>query len=297
MTTNVNPDSIVVGTDGSVDADRAVAWAAEQAQLERRRLVVVSAISTMGQSSTAGIGGTLFIRIDELLHKAQAVADRGAALALQHRPGISVEAVALPGDARSVLADLSSDAHLVVVGSRGRGLIGSKLLGSVSVSLSKHSQCPVVVCRPEGESAAQRGIAVGADGTPASLPIVEFAFRQASLHARPLTVLHCTPSTLAIAEGVPTDPGVDVDLEMSRLVLAESVAGFREEYPDVQVSFKISRGSASDCLAAIAEVHDLVVIGRRPSDSVARRLSGAVSTSVLEHAHSNVAVVPEARAS
>ena len=40
----VAANSIVVATDGSDDADRAVHWAAEQAFLERRPLTVVTAV-------------------------------------------------------------------------------------------------------------------------------------------------------------------------------------------------------------------------------------------------------------
>jgi nucleotide-binding universal stress UspA family protein len=60
--------------------------------------------------------------------------------------------VAVVEDVRSAhpvnaLSDASTRADLVVVGSRGMGLIGSALLGSVSRGVLHHAHCPVAVVR------------------------------------------------------------------------------------------------------------------------------------------------------
>lgn len=292
--TKIEPGSIVIGTDGSPDAARAVAWATEQAALERRPLVVVSAAREVPALVAAGPGATYTFPTEEILESARAIADEAVTLAKGHRPGVTVSGLAALGDPRTVLVDLTHEAHLLVLGSRGRGPLGSKLLGSVGAAVSKHASCPVVVCRPGPDGARTRGVAVGADGTAESLPVVDFAFRQAALHSLPLSVVHCfwdvraSVDDPAIASA--DEPGVDEQ----QLLLAESVAGFRERYPEVDVTLTTARGSADDCLSALADAHDLVVVGRHPVHGVARRLMGAVSTSVLERSHTTVAVVPEA---
>ncbi len=48
-------------------------------------------------------------------------------------------------DPRTVLLDLGKRAAMIVVGSRGRGPIAGLLLGWVSVLVSRHASCPVVV--------------------------------------------------------------------------------------------------------------------------------------------------------
>ena len=122
-------------------------WAAEQAQLEHRPLVAVSAAEWDNASAwLEGDGGGPVA--EAVLANARAVADAAVALAQRKRPTVVARPLAVPGDPRVALADLSEDAHLVVMGSRGRGPLRSMLLGSVSSGVTKYATCPVVVCRP-----------------------------------------------------------------------------------------------------------------------------------------------------
>lgn len=292
--TTIPAGSIVVGADGSRDADRAVHWAAEQAALERRPLVMLSVASETPALVAAGPGAAYAYPAEGLIDGALAVAREAAVLAVRHRPGITVESVAVLGNARSALTDLTSDTHLLVLGSRGRGPLRTKLLGSVSTSVTRNATCPVVVCRPGTDLRVKKGVLVGADGTAESLPVIDFAFRQASLRSQPLTIVHTVHDVVAAVVPAHLASDTEPELASQRLLLAETLAGFGERYPEVRVSTHVARGFAEEALAAIADAHNLVVIGRHPMDSIARRLSGAVATAVLERSHTHIAVVPEA---
>ena len=274
MNEQIDSGSIVVAVDGSDHAERAVHWAADQASLEKRRLVVV----------IAGDGD-------------RSIADDSVALARRLHPELDVQALTRPGDPRRVLLDLTSQARLLVMGSRGRGTLKSMLLGSVSTAVSAHAACPVVVCRPTTAQRVERGVIVGADGTQESLPVIEFAFQQASLRGLPLTVLHCFWDAAAAAAGYRKPAGAvldDGDLEDLRQLLAESVAGFTERYPDVPVTLSVRHGLVDEALSPRGEACDLIVVGRHHEDALSRVLAGSVATAVLERARATVAVVPEA---
>lgn len=296
MTTQhrITPGSIVVAVDGSKHSARAVQWAAEQAELEQRPLVVVNAAG-VGDIRTAvwvGVEGTRPYAQPDLLHSSRAIVGDAAELARGISPGLSIVSLPVIGDPRQVLVDLSPRAHLIVMGARGRGVFRSMLLGSVSVAVSKHADCPVVVCRPIPAEAVSHGVVVGADGTAESLPVIEFAFRQASFRGLRLTVLHCFWDIVAAVSGVQavaTGEEVQEDL----LLLSESVAGLSEKYPDVEVSLRLAHGLVDEGLAAFAEQWGLVVVGRHPIHSLSRVLSGSLAISVVERAHGTVVVVPE----
>jgi nucleotide-binding universal stress UspA family protein len=294
----IEPGSIVVGVDGSRHAARAVRWAAEQARLEQRRLVVVAAagvpsvqdVGWNGAIAAAGPDGETHV-VSSVRH----VAEEAVELAQSEAPGIEVTPLAVIGDPREVLAELSDTAHLLVVGSRGRGTVRTLLLGSVSAALVKMSSCPVVVCRPKSERKGA-GVIVGVDGSEESLPIIEFAFAQASLRSQALTVVHCFWDAVAAAAGFREASGEianEPELEQLKVLVAESIAGFREKYPDVKVSTMLRHGLVDEALTRRDSAWDLVVVGRHPMTGLRRALSGSIANAVVERAHTNVAVVPE----
>lgn len=171
------------------------------------------------------------------------------------------------------------------------------LLGSVSAEVSTHAECPVVVCRPMTGDQHTHGVVVGADGTLESLPVIEFAYRQAALRELPLTVLHSYwDAAVAVAQYREASGQAveEPELEDLRSVLATSVAGLAEVYPGVQVTFVLKHGFADEALTPSGKSWDLIVVGRHPKSSVDRLLTGSISRSVLERASSTVAVVPEA---
>lgn len=297
MTTTINPSSVVVATDGSEDAVRAVHWAAEQASLERRPLVVVTATgaSQVPASAWGGYGAGYAPSVDDLVAAARPIAEEALALAQQLRPGLDTSAEVLVGDPRHVLVELSRQAHLLVLGSRGRGTFRSKLLGSVSTAVSRDAACPVFVCRPLSEQEApSRGILVGADGTSESLPVIEFAYHQASLLGLPLTVVHCVWDQVAALLGPGLVSPREEGLEEQRLVLSESIAGMSSKYPEVTTELRLGRGLAEEFLATDTGGWNLLVVGRHPVDTLLRLVTGSVAIAVIEHARTTVAVVPEA---
>ncbi|MET0524747.1 MAG: universal stress protein [Nocardioides sp.] len=294
----MTPGSIVVGVDGSEHAARAVQWAVEQAGFENRPLVVVNAA---GQGDVLGAAWADAARTypygpSDILSGSRAIVDDAIELARSIRSDLTIVPMPLVGDPRQALVDLSSHAHLIVVGSRGRGTFRSMLLGSVSASVSRSAACPVIVCRPAAAGPLTHGVAVGADGTPESLSVIEFAFQQASFRDLPLTVVHCFWDAAAAAEGVAELPRGEESPESQadlRLLLSQSIAGLSEKYPDVEVTLRLTHGLVDEGLAAMTEGASLVVVGRHPRQGLSRVLSVAVATAVVERAHCPVAVVPE----
>ena len=284
--------AIVVGIDGSESSDRALTWAAGEAALDHRPLVLVHAIGGLGTPGTVWL-----TEGDPMVTKMRAVGEDLLAAASQQlvgrHPSVQVHTRVVTDDARKAILDLANQAWMVVLGSRGRGTVRSLLLGSVSAAVARHATCPVVVVRPHHPGTVRRGVLVGADGTAASLATLEFAYREASVRQLPLTVMHCVDDVLAqmtSAHLVPTD---DPALEGARLLLAESVAGMSEKYPDVPVHLELCRGAAAHALSTAADTMNLLVVGRRHAGALSRLVTGDVSGYLVEHARTVVVVVPE----
>jgi len=130
---------IVVGADGSVTADGAVAFAVARAAATGAPLRVVCATN---EDFTATIP-------EERLRRERAeVAERAAADLAATFPSVPAEVEQVDGTADRALIDASASAALVVVGSHGRGATRGLVLGSVSQAVIRGARCPVAVIGP-----------------------------------------------------------------------------------------------------------------------------------------------------
>ncbi|GAB3779599.1 universal stress protein [Nocardioides ungokensis] len=288
--------TVVVGVDGSRSADQALDWAAEEASLEHRPLTLVHALGPLGTSGTAWLdqaGVNQRDILDAMRADGQSLLDTARVRVARKAPDVEVHEVLRLVDPREALLDLSHEAAALVLGSRGRGPVRSLVLGSVSVGVSRHASCPVVILRPHNQGVVRRGVLVGADGTERSRASLEFAYRQASLRRLPLTVMHCFWDAQGATSGAHTIPDSAEGYDDQRLLLAESVSGMTEKFPDVHVHTELARGLADDCLVRASARMELVVVGFHHSGTVSGLVYGSVASTVLEHASCVVAVVPE----
>lgn len=286
--------SIVVGIDGSLHSDQALAWAADQAALEGRALTIVHAVRPLGfpaAGTFVSTGVDYGALADALLAAGRELLDEAGARVAEDHPDLAVLDVLSSGDARNELVDLSHGAAMVVIGSRGLGPVASLLLGSVGVTVCKHAVSPVVVCRPRTSlSPPQVGILVGVDGTAQSLPAAEFAFRMAAQRHSPLTVLHSCWTPAAV--GAMSQGSSGPELTDQRALVADSVTGLAEKFPDVSVELRLEHGFADRHLVEASHDHDLVVVGHQPISPLRDLVYGSLAPAVIENAVCTVAVVP-----
>ncbi|KAK3007964.1 hypothetical protein RJ639_014052, partial [Escallonia herrerae] len=67
---------------------------------------------------------------------------------------VKAETLILEGDPKDMICDAANEMHVdvLVVGSRGHGMIKRALLGSVSDYCAHHVKCPTLIVKPPKES-------------------------------------------------------------------------------------------------------------------------------------------------
>ncbi|MFH8520027.1 universal stress protein [Streptomyces gelaticus] len=287
---------VVVGMDGSEGSLRALDWAATEAARSRLPLRIVHA-SLWERYEGLRPG------LDDDHPGEQALAEHLVASARDRvrdlRPEVVVVADVQPEDPVAALVRESHKASLVVLGSRGRGRIAGMLLGSVGLSLTGRSHCPVVVVpavRP-GARAEPGRVVVGIGDAAAPSAAAVFALAQAAARHGELVAVRAWRRPTHELLTHPPLPGTPASPQRRRAEEhLEEVLGALTGGDDsgTVVHRSVAQGPAHQVLIEAAEGAELLVVGARRSSGRHGLQLGPVNHAVLHYTPCPVAVVPEA---
>ncbi|MFC8277977.1 universal stress protein [Streptomyces sp. NPDC057271] len=275
---------ILLGVDPREQSVPALVWASDEAVRRGMALRLVVAVPPAHEGLRHdGTAHQSALRI-----RAESAIANAEDLARELHGGLRIATERVNGVPASVLRDRAAHAALVVVGSRRLGRAAEVLSeSSVVVPLTARAACPVVVVRvPEHTAVHHPTLVVGVDGSESSQAAVAFAVEEASLReARVRAVWVWPPSLFA------HDDGGEALAERRRL-LAESVAGWAERYPDVVVSQEVLRGHPVEQLALASQESLALIVGRRGRGGYSGMRLGSTVHGLLHRAMCPVITVP-----
>jgi nucleotide-binding universal stress UspA family protein len=151
------PVRLVIGNDGSTEADAVIHAVAARSWPEKTEAEIVSAVQTLVPATTTALEANTFLQepaytvICEVDDRERArLRNVGTASAdLLRHAGLKATSSVLDGDPRElILAEAEvSNADTIFVGARGLGRMDRLLLGSVSNHIVSHAHCTVEVVR------------------------------------------------------------------------------------------------------------------------------------------------------
>lgn len=276
---------IVVGYDGSEDAELALSWAIRTARGERAGIEVVHALP-------AGPWELAYTTVDVATQRNRAAELLAQAARRIEGSGVPVRTEIASAPAAGALIEAAEDAVMIVVGSRGHSRFSELMIGSVSQHTARHARCPVVVVRPPADPRAER-VVVGVDWSPESAKAVGFAFDMAAQHQAPLVAVHAFRSELPPRAGGRHNHARSV-AELSagqERLLTDTTEAWREKYPDVSLTKEAIPVGARQVLRDMSSRAALLVLGARGSGAFSGMRLGSVVDAMLHHARCPVAIV------
>ena len=279
MSTQPSQGAVVVGLDGSQQSLLALDWAIDAALAEGRPLHLLHAHGRRGANEEGA-------RILSVARERATVVGRSLT--------VSQEDVA--GSGESALIAASRRAALVCVGAHGRGGVVAAILGSTARAVTASALCPIAVVPPRAEGGElTRRVVVGVDETSGSHDAVGYAFAQADLRQLRLTAVHSWHASDRVGFSVTGSPSAKWQLEIGNeeAAVAESLAGWCEKYPDVEVSRVSIRKPPAPAILAAAEDADLIVLGSRHPRPSPDLVGSPTVRRVLAGATCPVVVVPQ----
>lgn len=286
--------NILVGVDGSHEALQAAEWAAARAKINNAQLQIVCAYALPSYTAASMESGFAVIDNDAIRASAQTVVDE----ALTHlaKLGYQAEGRVEPGDPTAVLVQLSQQADLIVVGTRGTGGFADRLLGATSSALAAYSRCPVVVVparSADRQFTPVQKIVIGVDGSSRSRKSLRRAIEEAALWGAQLTAVDAVPmaSSAGVLAWLPATVDResilrDVRDELKAICAAETAGS------GVEIHAHALDGNPAALLTEFSTAVELVVVGTRGRGGFAGVLMGSTSQSVLAHSTCPVLVVP-----
>jgi len=272
---------ILVATDFSEHADRALAWAAALAKRFNAELELVTSVFVVPLAA----GPHSYGIPPDYLRNVREQADRhlDEVAARFAREGIRVECTVLHEDPSSGVCAraVETQADLVAIGTRGRGGLAHVLLGSVAERTARLARCPVLALHAGSpQPRPLRTLIVPMDYSPAALAALAFA-RTLLEPGGELLLLHAIAPVLSA--GAPERPLEDPRAEQWARAEFEKLRG---SLAGVNARLTIRYGAPDAAvIEAAAEVSaDAIVMGTRGRTGIAHALLGSVAERVLRRA-------------
>ncbi|MEU1473953.1 universal stress protein [Streptomyces sp. NPDC005760] len=284
---------IVVGVDGSEPSLRAVDWAADEAAVRGLPLRLVYA-SLWERYEGTSLAEDL-AKPDEQV-RAEDIVDNAARRAHRRHPELDVRVAVLAEEPEYALVRESRSASALVTGTRGRSGLAEALLGSVSLTVAGHAQCPMIVVRGNHDNQARTGthgrVVVGVGEKPAGSAAVRFAFEEARRRGVPVEAVRAWRWPAHETTDHPLMSGEPARLHEQQA--AEALETALQDVPaDVEAHRRTVEGPTRTVLVDASRDADLLIVGAKRRPGHYGLQPGRVAHGVLHHSTCPVVIVPE----
>jgi len=283
------PHLLVVGVDGSDDADRAIRYAAAELNRRTGRLRLVHVVpETVPMAALMPLYGS--DTLEEVGREILAVAERRARGLVADE--VRIETVLAHGPRHAALLAHVRDATLVVLGRRP-SLIARIRTGSMSAAVAGRASCPVVAVPEQWDGTERHGRVVAAvDESEVSTVVLRAGLAEAADRRAELVVLHAWRPAAPYESVLAGGRSALFWQRQAEPVIRAMLAAVLADHPEVLVTVDLRYERTADALVAVGREADLLLLGRRGDATLVGPGLGSRSRALLRAGVCPVEVVP-----
>ncbi|NMM87385.1 universal stress protein [Rhodococcus sp. SRB_17] len=287
---------IVAGIDGSASAVNAARWAASAARQFDEPLRLTHIMPGRPKSPSVVVTDEEMFDHHTRADGAKLLDEAENAIRDDHTD-VTIERSLVAGTPATTLVELSKSARILALGQAATTEMQSVFLGSDAIRIVNRAHCPVAVFRGSSDHAVadKRPIVVGVDGSKLSELAIVHAFEFAAFLGAPLVAVHTWDDSASLGGYSEarrfTDWGPYEEHENA--LLAESLAGMCDKYPEVEVTRSVQRSGPMKALLEHSSEAQLVVVGSHGRSPFLASIVGSTSQSLIHHAQCPVLVCRE----
>jgi nucleotide-binding universal stress UspA family protein len=285
----MNSVPVVVGVDETPDARTAVLWAAHEASLAHTSLLIVHSPDQPAAATPAGLLSSALRACDDL---GRSVLDSSAALACAAQPEIAVNVLLSHAEPAQALIDVSTQAQLVVLGSRRTATGEMSLMTSKRLLVSAHAHCPVMLLGPVSTFSSSQGVsrvAVGVADTLAGRAALAYASAEAVRRNVPLELVRLDREPAMVAAA--TSQQRQDSARYPNSALDNQASRISRQFPSLSVVTTSAFGDPVEMLPHYSGGSTILVLGCHHTDDHWSTRLGPVATSVAHRNRGAVVVV------
>ncbi|MDQ7991890.1 MAG: universal stress protein [Propionicimonas sp.] len=284
------PARVIVGYDGSEDAEAALRYGVTEAVSRDAELVLVNAVDDMVLNSAWGVVFDPETIRSSAMDLLAAGVERATGLGL---PVDRIRNAVELGNPAAVLSRHSEAASLIVLGRRSVAEGERAFVGSTAVGVVGTSHCPVIVVGADHQQRTERAglIGVGVNTAAKGALALEWALEECEAHGGEVVVVSVAKAAsgrLFRSGAIPPELQAEL-VEVTRTRIEEMIRPLAQAHPGVPVGLEVSYGSPVDLLVARTDDLDLIVVEVQtsfPTYSV-----GGVTRGLLTHARCPVGTI------
>jgi len=287
MTSVATP--IIVGVDGTIVAHHAARWAGALAHHLGAPLQIVHAMSHGGLQFSDVMAAVAAASVSAQREAAPMILKTAEEAVRRDHPDLDISTVALDEPVDDALKALSRNARLLVLGCDDVSPGAALLVGSLTLDLCGHADCPVIAWRGELLRPTTQPIVVGVDGS--SDAALDLAFELAAALGAPVQAVHAWSMRVPAGDvSIPflIDWGA-VELEQVN-ALNRAVEPYRRTHPEVSVDVLVDALGPRRALLQQLSDAQMVIVGNRGRAPLTATVLGSTSLNMLHHSPVPVAV-------